>query len=207
MNKLFSTFRTGFFAMITLGFLALTSQAQALTLNVVGGQLLGASGVNVGGTLYDVEFLDGTCVALFNGCDSVTDFTFQAQPDAFSAVQVLFDEVFIDSTFGQFRSDPSSINGISGPSAIIFMPYAFNSTAASLTSAAVVIIPASNVAGVFPGSVSFFNDLTNSPESTYARFTAVPLSVVPLPPAGVLFGSGLVFLALLRRRAKKLAHA
>jgi hypothetical protein len=33
--------------------------AQAATLHVVGGQLMGASGVLVGSNLYDVQFLDG----------------------------------------------------------------------------------------------------------------------------------------------------
>ena len=33
-----------------------------------GGQLLGASGVNVGGTFYDVSFLGGTCEDTFSGC-------------------------------------------------------------------------------------------------------------------------------------------
>ncbi len=50
--------------------------AQAATLDIVGGILHGASGVDVGGTLYDVEFLDGTCIVLFNGCDQSSDFTF-----------------------------------------------------------------------------------------------------------------------------------
>ena len=41
--------------------------AQAATLNVVGGQLMGASGVLVDGSLYDVQFLDGTCIDLYSG--------------------------------------------------------------------------------------------------------------------------------------------
>jgi hypothetical protein len=48
--------------------------ASGATLNASGGQILGASGVDVGGTLYDVEFLDGTCIALFSGCDEVSDY-------------------------------------------------------------------------------------------------------------------------------------
>jgi hypothetical protein len=36
-------------------------------LNVVGGQLLGASNVDVGGNLFNVQFLDGTCIDLFDG--------------------------------------------------------------------------------------------------------------------------------------------
>lgn len=43
-----------------LVFLLVASGASAATLNVVGGQLLGASGVIVDGSSYDVAFLDGT---------------------------------------------------------------------------------------------------------------------------------------------------
>ena len=39
----------------------MASSAHAATLNVIGAQLHGAFGVDVGGTLCDVEFLDGTC--------------------------------------------------------------------------------------------------------------------------------------------------
>jgi len=35
---------------------------------VVGGELVGATNVNVGGTLYDVQFVEGTCVDLYDGC-------------------------------------------------------------------------------------------------------------------------------------------
>ena len=69
--------------------------AQAATLNTVGGQLHGASGVNVGGSLYDVEFVDGTCIALYDGCGDVSDFTFQAQASALAASQALLDQVLI----------------------------------------------------------------------------------------------------------------
>jgi len=72
------------------------SSAQAATLNVVGGQLLGASDVLVDGSLYNVEFLDGTCIDLYSGCDDVSDFTFQTQAAALLAAQALLDQVFLD---------------------------------------------------------------------------------------------------------------
>jgi hypothetical protein len=50
--------------------IVLSSAASAATLIVdSNGILTGATGVNVGGTLYDVEFVDGSCIALFDGCD------------------------------------------------------------------------------------------------------------------------------------------
>jgi hypothetical protein len=87
---------------LTLSFVS--SSAFAATLNVVGGQLLGASGVDVGGTLYNVDFHDGTCIALFNGCDEVSDFTFQTEESALLASQALLDQVFLDGVAGSFDS-------------------------------------------------------------------------------------------------------
>jgi hypothetical protein len=79
--------------------------AQAATLNVVGGQLMGASGVNVGGTSYDVSFLEGSCISLYNGCDvALDDFTFNTESGAQAAAQALLDQVFLDTILGDFDS-------------------------------------------------------------------------------------------------------
>jgi hypothetical protein len=82
------------------------SSASAATLNVVGGQLFGASGVIVDGSSYNVEFLDGTCIALFDGCDDVSDFTFTTPGLARAASEAILDQVFIDDVSGMFDSDP-----------------------------------------------------------------------------------------------------
>ena len=59
-----------------------TAAAKAVTLNVdFSGQLRGASGVDVAGVLYDVEFEEGSCNELFGGCDTDADFPF-ATPEA-----------------------------------------------------------------------------------------------------------------------------
>ena len=79
--------------------------AQAATLNVVGGFLYGASGVIVDGSSYNVEFLDGTCISLYDGCDSVSDFTFQSEASAVLASQALLDQVFLDGPLGMFDTE------------------------------------------------------------------------------------------------------
>ena len=71
--------------------------ANAATLNVVDGILYGASDVDVLGQLYDVEFLDGTCIALFSGCDSTSDFAFTTLTGARTAAGALLSQVFVDS--------------------------------------------------------------------------------------------------------------
>ncbi len=49
---------------LAVGLVLMAGGAQAATLNVIGGQLMGASDVLVYGILYDVQFPVGTCIAL-----------------------------------------------------------------------------------------------------------------------------------------------
>ena len=66
----------------------------------------GSAAVLIAGMLYDVTFLDGTCIALFDGCDEVADFDFTNEADALLAAQALLDQVFIDSALGLFDIAP-----------------------------------------------------------------------------------------------------
>jgi len=101
------------FRVLITSLLVATSGAQAATLDVVGGQLVGAPAVDVDGALYNVKFLDGTCIAVFNGCDSNSDFTFQTLASANLAAQALLDQVLVDGAPGAFDTDPELTNGCS----------------------------------------------------------------------------------------------
>lgn len=81
------------------------------TLVVVGGELQGAKNVSVDGTLYDVEFLDGSCIELFDGCDEVSDFTFQTTRMVELASHALIETVFINGPSGLFDDNPSLTRG------------------------------------------------------------------------------------------------
>jgi len=83
----------------------------AASLDVIGGQLVGASNVDVGGLLYNVEFLEGSCIDLFDGCDSPADFTFTTQTAATAASQALLDQVFLNGAPGLFDSSPELTAG------------------------------------------------------------------------------------------------
>ncbi|MEM7254372.1 MAG: hypothetical protein AAF493_23380, partial [Pseudomonadota bacterium] len=96
----------------TLGLILGTTPASAATLVVDNGVLLGATGVNVNGALYDVSFQDGVCASLYDGCDENSDFPF-ANPNDIDdrtvgdlANQALMNQVFIDSPQGAFDSQP-----------------------------------------------------------------------------------------------------
>lgn len=100
-------------ALAALLFLGAPMWAAAMpTLIIDGtGKLTGATGVDVGGSFYDVTFLDGSCFSLFGGCDETTDFFFQTQSDAVAAAQALLDQVFLDGPSGLFDTDGTLTQG------------------------------------------------------------------------------------------------
>ncbi len=175
------------------------SGASAATLNVVGGELLGAFDVNVGGSLYNVEFLDGTCIALYNGCDSPSDFTFAILSDAVLASQALLDQVFLDGASGAFDSDPTLTNGC-GPttedSCKALTPF---DVAEGFPAFLEVVITTNGIefdlsAGHgTPAPPS--TDFSESPVFVYAVW-----SPVPEPGTAVLMGLGLLGLSVRNRR-------
>jgi hypothetical protein len=64
----------GLIAALTLGFGALMPPLEA-NANVLASQRwmsTGATGIDVGGVLYDVLFMDGSCNSLFAGCNSAS---------------------------------------------------------------------------------------------------------------------------------------
>jgi hypothetical protein len=77
------------------------------------GNLLGANGVLVGTTLYDVLFVDGSCISLYELCNEVSDLPFTSFAQAEAASQALLDQVFLDSSSGDFDSKPWLTNGCS----------------------------------------------------------------------------------------------
>jgi hypothetical protein len=194
--------------LISLALLGLSvSSVNAAILNVDGdGNLLGASGVDVGGELYDVEFLDGTCVDLFDGCNSQGDFQFASVTSAQVAGLALLAQVFIDGPAGNFDSNPGQVSGCTAGSytCVSLIPYAPDSSSLVLT---VAIHNKDTTAPdhyAFPQSVVALADLTQFPTTNYARFSP-GLPAVPVPAAVWLFGTALIGLAGFSKRKSKVA--
>jgi hypothetical protein len=168
------------------------------------GILTGAAGVNVNGTLYDVEFVDDTRAAVFDGCDSVNDFAFTTLADAAAASDALGVQVFVDGPSGQFDSFPNLTFGcIDAFICNATTPFALTAFTPEGGIEASTFGNWSVASGLPDGSnhlttINFKPDTSSEPFSVYARWTP---STVPEPATLSLLGVGLVSMAVRRWRA------
>ena len=206
MHKIKSITAAALIAIAAIGLTPAPSSA-TVSLNVDAlGQLTGAMNVNVGGTLYDVTFRDGTCFDLFTGCNDPGDFAFTDQASALQAAQALLDSVLLDGGLGNFDTDPTLTTGCEDPlKCLIHIPFSSTSNTSFSTAAAQNATPApfgDLVRSTFIIAPKF--DLTVSPQDTFALFSAIsPPAAIPEPGTWLLYLVGFALLAgfTLRRRA------
>ncbi|MGB1191360.1 MAG: hypothetical protein ACPG3T_00400 [Pseudomonadales bacterium] len=74
-------------------------------------QLVGATGIEIDNALYSVQFIDGSCIQLFNNCDETTDFFFSDIATAHRANLALLEQVLLDLPSGLFDNRPDLTNG------------------------------------------------------------------------------------------------
>ncbi|MEO0487895.1 MAG: VPLPA-CTERM sorting domain-containing protein [Pseudomonadota bacterium] len=154
--------------------------------------------MDVGGTLYDVTFLDGTCTALFDGCDDASDFVFD-EASALTAANALLDQVFIDGPLGSFDMDPELTAGCDNVVCGVLIPYAIFSTS-GVRAVRALNTSTSDSAGLT--TISQSSNTSNSSAFNWASFSEANTAAVPLPAAGWAMFAAIGALTVIRRRAR-----
>ncbi|WP_282606271.1 PEP-CTERM sorting domain-containing protein [Pelagibius sp. Alg239-R121] len=207
MRKIYSLVFGGVFAMATIGLLSHAAQA-AVILNTSNGQLIGAQNVDVQGTLYDVSFVDGTCIDIYSGCtDAASNFTFTDFDSAFAAGTALLEQVFLDTVEGLFGSRTELTQGCESlVTCFSVIPY-------SLRRSAFDAVVAENLSSdgterVFVSNASPAFDLTILDNNTFAVFSLASGSPAEIdePSTLLLFGVAMLALGTVCRRKQRAAE-
>ena len=185
------------FLFISVSTLPTTAEAVKLLIDQTSNELYGASSVFVDDEYYDVEFKDGTCNELFNGCANFTFDLFTAP----LASKALLDQVFIN----EYDLSPDMTRGISfSLVGHIFTPYYYTPISTAYPDKDMLYLSnATNVNTIDGDQYSnqgwsdlFFTDTTTYSHATYAIWTeAAP---VPEPSTLILMSASLLGLILYR---------
>ena len=158
------------------------------------GQVTGATGLFVQsgsfrGT-FDVSFQDGSCIGLYNGCDSNAEDIFPIVPPHGAANAALL------SLLGLFSDSPELIRGCESTSdCYITSPINIHLVGNPSISGGTLWLQSGGPGNDFPLTESFAantnQDFSTIADRTYAVWSP---SLVPVPATAWLFGSALVFL-------------
>ncbi|MEM7740110.1 MAG: hypothetical protein AAF225_04855 [Pseudomonadota bacterium] len=159
-----------------------------------GTTIIGIDGLVIGSTIYNVDFLDGTCLDLFDGCNDDDDFFFQEEDEAEDAAQSI-----VDILAGQ---EPEDVSGCIFTGNCQIRVY-FDPTGVTVDRFnAVIRDPNAGLVALVTrgGSDAGISYDTGALGSGINETTAVfeEVGQIPLPAAGLLFVSA-ALMAMTRR--------
>lgn len=177
------------------------------TLVVENGRLMGAKGVLLDGTSYDVEFKDGSCVSLFNNCP-VGSFQFNGSSVddadsrmAFLAASALIESIIVDGPAGNFHTNPGLVNGCTpGSWCGIWVPFRRTTFDAVFLWSAYLNYPVVGQAATYFAAASVDSTTSYDMVQTNSVWVASPVVAVPEPQVVTLMLAGLALVGALARR-------
>lgn len=177
-----------------------TPAAAAVVYQVQNGKLVGATGVVIGQSTYNVTFADNSCTVVFGTC-SANKFDFTNRATAIAAGNALLSQVLI----GTYKTNPGSVFGCSTSTCDSLIPYKLYDDDPSYAQAVVVANRGSTnrfVTGdLYPGA----NDSTAlDPNVNYVRFTLQAAAVPETATWGMMItGFGMIGGGLRSRRRSR----
>ena len=153
------------------------------------GKLIRIRDVSVSGTLYDVEFLDGTSLDVY-GPSRVSLFTAPGSADIAAAALM---STFQSVNFTYFDTHPESINGCDSSILCFILTAYYQDTNNLITYNAPFI---NNKNPLFDSTPSFHtssitSDTTSAQSATWARWSITHATAVPEPHQLILLALGL----------------
>ena len=184
-------FKVQLFAGLLFLLTDLATNIHAATLQTVGGQLVGATGVEVGtGIFFNVSFVEGSCDVIFTECGgTLASFAFSDEASATIASQALLAQVFIDDVAGMFDARPNLTLGCEDSFGCgARTPYAVPLNLE-------MMVALNSAAGLGPDGVSQSLFISPSSDTTFNRGSVYAVwssSPVPTPSTTLLMGTGLL---------------
>ena len=172
-------------------------------------QLVGATGIDINGENYQVQFADSSCMLLFNNCDETTDFFFPDAQSGLEANLALLEQVLLDLPSGLFDSEPELTHGCySNIQCSIVTPIGSVAPQLEVFPAVFLINKADQRSDVHTGSGSAFRAAdfglrnSNADTLTYAIWSKEAGSAVsvPVPASFLLYSSALVAILIMKDR-------
>lgn len=172
-------------------------------------QLVGATGIDINGEYYQVQFVDSSCIFLFSNCDETADFLFMDAQSGLDANLALLEQVLLDLPSGLFNSQPELTAGCySSIQCSIITPIGSVAPQLEVFPAVFLINKADQQPDIYSGLGSAFRAAdfglrnSNADTLTYAIWSKEggPGVSVPVPASILLFSSALVAILIMKDR-------